>query len=949
MLKKYFYDFARKKKDQLEDSQLFVLLSALKNHERKHSFNRHLRDELTKVSVIDRNFKEEIEEFLKEDKTIKPADQQSLRFIIESMQVSDFKGFGPKTAEHSGTRINFNDEKTIFFAPNGGGKSSLCNALEYELTGQIKEAKRRGLSEKEYAYSDRTKNIILTFKDKNFNTNKLNDYQKSLLENAFIEHNRINAFALLGSNDSGDRYRDVISTILGLEDLEKFISYFIQPTSVNLDGAKTFKASEKLQSDKGITEIQGVIKHIKKSVKEIKSDISNVLSSKGRITRRKVKKKIEKLDRQIGEKDKELNKIPIEKPIDLNGTEIMKKIIEIKETLEDYDGIKKELGEKIGELELNNLYESILVLEDKEYDHCPACQTELEDVEVDPFKHAKESLEELSNIREKNNKKKVLKNKLENEYFNEIKQLIAKYNNLVDQNSDLRIKNLSELLGELADDTQSITNRMDHLRIVVNYFKGASSDLNLFYEKYKQFVDKYNDAETIRNRLEDEKKKIVKKKSDLKNYLNEWESELREIINKYNNLKPEKVKRKKLKEQKEQEEKFNNFIDEIQESYEMLYRELTEYKNKIERERIVGTEGLITDYYQRMNIEDQEPEMVQEVRFELEKDKYTIKIEVDGKEYNAFSKLSEGHLRTLGLSILLAIAKKNDIPVLIFDDIVNAIDAEHRANIIELMYEDSYLKRTQIIVTTHDRLFWERFCNKASNNKSGFNQEISHIMNYTNKGNIIKQYNVNFHNKIIEALEHNDIRQALVYCRIWFETIILDFCQKERISIKGNIRDRSIYISMTPVLNKAYSEVVNYINKEKNADQFNEYYVDQFNKYFNQIKNDLINWGGQNQEHHAFSEASYNFVHAKTSSEITDIYQAIFYLKLILFPKRSKRYKKRCKSRYGIIEKRINDLEKKLYYEEPINKEELEQERDCLKEKRDQLDEVIEFIGEIEN
>src|SRR5690625_1591188 len=252
MLKKYFHDFARKKKDQLEDPQLFVLLSALKNHERKHGFNRHLRDELTKVSVIDRNFKEEIEEFLKEDKTIESADQQSPRFIIESIQVSDFKGFGPKTAEHKGTRINFNNKKTIFFAPNGGGKSSLCNALEYELTGQIKEAKRRGLSEKEYAYRDRTKKIILTFKDKNFSINKLNDYQKSLLENAFIEHNRISAFALLGSNDSGDRYRDVISTILGLEDLEKVMYYFIQPTSINLDSDKIYEDSIKMKSNKEI-------------------------------------------------------------------------------------------------------------------------------------------------------------------------------------------------------------------------------------------------------------------------------------------------------------------------------------------------------------------------------------------------------------------------------------------------------------------------------------------------------------------------------------------------------------------------------------------------------------------------------------------------------------------------------------------------------------------------
>jgi len=54
--------------------------------------------------------------------------------------------------------------------------------------------------------------------------------------------------------------------------------------------------------------------------------------------------------------------------------------------------------------------------------------------------------------------------------------------------------------------------------------------------------------------------------------------------------------------------------------------------------------------------------------------------------------------------------------------------------------------------------------------------------------------------------------------------------------------------------------------------------------HFDLIKNDLVNWSGQNQEHHAFDEASLNFVHSKTSKEVIRIYDAIRMLECQLFP-----------------------------------------------------------------
>jgi DNA sulfur modification protein DndD len=50
-----------------------------------------------------------------------------------------------------------------------------------------------------------------------------------------------------------------------------------------------------------------------------------------------------------------------------------------------------------------------------------------------------------------------------------------------------------------------------------------------------------------------------------------------------------------------------------------------------------------------------------------------------------------------------------------------------------------------------------------------------------------------------------------------------------------------------------------------------------------------VNWGGQNQEHHAFDEGSLNFVHSKTSKEVVKIYDAIRFFECQLFTQKKQR------------------------------------------------------------
>lgn len=191
------------------------------------------------------------------------------------------------------------------------------------------------------------------------------------------------------------------------------------------------------------------------------------------------------------------------------------------------------------------------------------------------------------------------------------------------------------------------------------------------------------------------------------------------------------------------------------------------------------------------------------------------------------------------------------------------IDTEHRSNIIDMFSEDDYLKQVQRIITTHDRMFWEKISNKHKR-ATDADTFSSQILKSTPKGIVIQNFGVSYSQKVKEALETYDIRQALVYSRIWFETMVNEYCVRNQIQITTTFSSRQLkkdnWLEIS--LEATYNEFAKSLNG--NVDTFNY------------LKNDLINWGGQNQEHHAFDEYNYNFSHATTSLEVQTIYEKLW-------------------------------------------------------------------------
>jgi len=506
-------------------------------------------------------------------------------------------------------------------------------------------------------------------------------------------------------------------------------------------------------------------------------------------------------------------------------------------------------------------------------DACPACATPLRAVTENPFDKARRELQSLQNLArlqeaDRQNQDRIV------QWANRISAGVQG----VDSNTQKGVPctlSLDALKAAIAA-FQNAMARTDAavlvLRSLSQLIANNEEKLRLYFSACERKFVEVSQADAIVAKLDAEVKAIKLIEKSLQELFDE------KRLAKHD-LKPTGVqladiarRRTELVARGAQNVRFNSFIQTLEVEYGKLYRDLVDYKISLEKTRLSGVELKAAEYYKAINSHDDEHERIDALRFEKLGDSYRIKISSsDGSSIDAFSILSEGHLRVLGLSLLLAVAEKNKFPLIVFDDVVNAIDSEHRSNIIDLMFSDPYLCRTQMIVTTHDRFFWERFCIIAERHRQA-DLHSSSVMSYTNKGIVLVDYAGGFQEKIHRALAVFDIRQALVYCRIWFESMVLEYCVEGGLSVTARFGKAQFKQNM--YLQLSLEATFALVEERISYDLTN----------FGLIKSDLVNWRGQNQEHHAFDDNGLNFVHTKTSTEVVKIYDALRLLQCQLFP-----------------------------------------------------------------
>jgi hypothetical protein len=140
---------------------------------------------------------------------------------LRHLTLGPFRGF--RTPEP----FDLQKRVILFYGPNGSGKTSFCEGLEYTLLGAIEEADAKRIDARTY---------LVNVHANRFEAPSLraSDHQNREVPVApsadtyrfcFIEKNRIDAFSRIAARPSAQR-AGLIATLFGMEKFNEFVSHF---------------------------------------------------------------------------------------------------------------------------------------------------------------------------------------------------------------------------------------------------------------------------------------------------------------------------------------------------------------------------------------------------------------------------------------------------------------------------------------------------------------------------------------------------------------------------------------------------------------------------------------------------------------------------------------------------------------------------------------------------
>lgn len=835
-----------------DDVSYLYLLSLIKNQKDK-KLTKVIFSELGDIDKIKKRVKKNVERYRRivdQNMALSRDGSNLVLTPLKSIQVKNFRGFSSLNDNDEGTLIQFSKGVNVFFAPNGGGKTSLCEAIEYSLTNNVKEASRRNTPLNSYIKNSGSPSIKCKLVNGTVS-------QSPFWNSCFIDRNRLQEFSLLGSKDTNVRQADVLATLFELEEIDDIVNGMVKPASFK---AVDFVRTSGQDSYEAVTQQLAEKRRLRKTkIDEIQKEQQLLAELFGleKYEHAHIKTRKDYFDRLKKHLMLSTQKFEVASE-EVRLDSLAKYIDSITWLIDLLASRRKVLATHASKVNYNELYKALKNFGDmSEIENCPTCETPIKDVRKHPQKVVEDELPKLEFLEQ------VSKTceKLEHQLKERIAVSFAYIQACLELHRDTLTEGLASTINNvLSSNTSSPAEYLQHLS-AVNGFSTEIEKLNGdIRARNKRVANQAKRLQSLNAKIHDIEKKLksatvfetnIEAKSEI---LLETHKEIVRL------LKQSKTHASQIL----LDAKFNDFAKQLEDSYKKLFAKLNQYKQGVESANINGIELATLSYYNQINKHDNPNELVSEVKFQQKGGTYRIILKMqDGREDDAFCVLSEGHLRGLGLALLLSVAKKNCHPVIVFDDVVNAIDTEHRSNIIDMFSDDVYLKKVQRIITTHDRMFWEKISNrhKRATDAETFS---SQILKSTPKGIVIQNFDVNYSQKVKEALRVYDIRQALVYSRIWFETMVNEYCVRNEIKITTTFSSRQLkkdnWLEIS--LEATYSEFAKSLNG--NVDTFNY------------LKNDLINWGGQNQEHHAFDEYNYNFSHATTSLEVQTIYEKLW-------------------------------------------------------------------------
>ena len=207
----------------------------------------------------------------------------------------------------------------------------------------------------------------------------------------------------------------------------------------------------------------------------------------------------------------------------------------------------------------------------------------------------------------------------------------------------------------------------------------------------------------------------------------------------------------------------------IKAAYDEFIRVLGQFRDQLPGLLIAGLNDLARDLYNEFNHLDHDNDKLATLYLPLTGEQ-RIEIAFQGapeRRVDALVVLSEGHVRCLGLAILLAKSIRIDSPIVIFDDAINAIDHDHRNGIRQTIFDGDRFLQSQILVTCHSHEFIKDIQNSMPRDRRADCQE--YLLMYHDGDHHPRVHpdvgSANYLTRAQQALDRFDSRDALSYAR----------------------------------------------------------------------------------------------------------------------------------------------------------------------------------------
>ena len=314
---------------------------------------------------------------------------------LKSLKVGPFRGFARQEV------FDLDSPLTLVYGPNGTGKSSFSEALEYGLLGSVAEAHNKRISTQDYlknAHVNRFETPVIEAFDGQGEQRQITA-NETLFRFCFVEKNRINNFSRIAAQLPA-RQTELISTLFGLDNFNEFVHNF---TSV-MDGRYidlVGKESQKLQKKRlALIGDQQKFDESTTAFAALEQDEINLANQYEQgitfaqfttaLGNSETPGEIAALEEQILQ--------PLAAKTELTVEALLSK----QQTIENHQSAlatkQSELEASSTELSFKKLYTAVSALGEVSKDKCPACKTPLNQTYKDPFELATIELAKLAHL-----------------------------------------------------------------------------------------------------------------------------------------------------------------------------------------------------------------------------------------------------------------------------------------------------------------------------------------------------------------------------------------------------------------------------------------------------------------------------------------------------------------------------------------------------------------------